>query len=252
MSRILNLDFEKSLWAFGSAGTQAAGLWQYLTDATHSKQVHTAKANFNGLLSAYAARDGLTGPRDILGGKRGMAASMAEDIYPSALDEELGQRWTVMETSFKWHAACRHTHPSVDGLLSIMLKNNIKFEDIERVECGVYKAAKEILSLGGVETVHQSKFSMGFVLAVAARYGRAGITDFTEDKLKDVELLDFMQKVEMVLDKEIDDVFPKEWMARVMVITKDGRKVEEKVETPKGDPGNTLTRYTYCGVRSLY
>ena len=77
-----------------------------------------------------------------------MAASMAEDIYPAALDEELGKRWTVMETSFKWHAACRHTHPSVDGLLSVMSKNNIKFEDIERVQCGVYKAAKEILSLG--------------------------------------------------------------------------------------------------------
>jgi len=111
------------------------------------------------------------------------------------------------------------------------------------VRCGVYKAAKEILSLGAVETVHQSKFSMGFVLAVAARYGRAGITDFTEDKLKHAELLEFMRRVEMVLDPEIDAVFPKEWMARVTVTTKDGRIFEEKVETPKGDPGNTLTRY---------
>ena len=172
-----------------------------------------------------------------------MAASMAEDIYPFALDEDLGKRWTVMETSFKWHAACRHTHTSADGLLSIMSKNGIKFEEIQSVRCGVYKAAKEILSLGSVETVHQSKFSMGFVLAVAARYGRAGITDFTEDKLKHAELLEFMKRVEMVLDPEIDAVFPKEWMARVTVTTKDGRIFAEKVETPKGDPGNTLTRY---------
>jgi len=245
VSRILNLDFEKSLHAFGSSGTQAAGLWQYLTDATHSKQLHTAKANFNGLLSAYTAREGLTGPADVLGGPRGMTASMAGDVYPLALDEELGSRWTVMETSFKWHASCRHTHPSVDGLLKIMAQNGIKFEDIESVRCGVYSAAQDVLGLGGVETVHQSKFSMGFVLAIAARYGRAGILDFTEDRLRSPELLEFMNRVEMVLDQDIDDVFPKEWMARVTVTTKDGRVVEEKVETPKGDPGNTLTKYVF-------
>jgi 2-methylcitrate dehydratase PrpD len=177
-----------------------------------------------------------------------MAVSMAEDIYPVALDENLGQRWTVMETSFKWHASCRHTHPSVDGLLSIMSTHGLKFEDIESVRCGVYKAAVDVLGLGGVETVHQSKFSMGFVLSIAARYGRAGITDFTEDRLRDPQLLEFMQRVEMVLDKEIDDAFPKEWMARVTVTTKDGKIFDEKVETPKGDPGNTLTRYTHRGI----
>ncbi len=31
------------LHAFGSAGTQAAGLWEFLRDAADSKQLHTAK-----------------------------------------------------------------------------------------------------------------------------------------------------------------------------------------------------------------
>jgi 2-methylcitrate dehydratase PrpD len=238
----LKLDFQKTLWAFGSAGTQSAGLWQFLSDATHSKQLHTSKANFNGLLSAYAAKEGLTGTSDILGGKRGMAAYMCDDTYPDALAQNLGKRWTVLETSFKWHASCRHTHPSVDGLLELMTKHNIQFEDIERVQCGVYQAAIDVLG-DGVETVHQSKFSMGFVIAVAAKYGRAGITDFTEAKLKEKDLLEFMTRVEMILDDEINAAFPKEWMAVVCVTTKDGRKYETKMETPKGDPGNTLTKY---------
>lgn len=243
VSRILKLNFEQSLWAFGSAGTQAAGLWQYLSDASHSKSLHTAKACFNGLLSAYTARDGLTGTKDVLGGDRGLGASMADDVYPHALDQNLGERWTVMETSFKWHASCRHTHPSVDGLLAIMSEHNIKFDEIDRVECRVYKAAMDVLLLGGVGTVHQSKFSMGFVLAVAAKYGRAGITDFTDERLRQPDLLSFKDRVEMVYDEEIEAVFPKEWMSIVQVSTKDGRRIEKKVETPKGDPGNTLTRY---------
>jgi aconitate decarboxylase len=130
----------------------------------------------------------------------------------------------------------------VDGLLEIMTKHNIQFEDIQRVECGVYQAAIDVLG-DGVETVHQSKFSMGFVIAVAAKYGRAGITDFTEAKLKEKDLLEFMTKVEMILDDEINAAFPKEWMAVVRVTTKGGRKYETKMETPKGDPNNTLTKY---------
>ena len=36
------------LHAFGSAGTQAAGLWEFLRDAADSKQLHTAKAAAEG------------------------------------------------------------------------------------------------------------------------------------------------------------------------------------------------------------
>ena len=50
----------------------------------------------------------------------------------------------------------------------------------------------------------------GFALAVAAKYGRAGITDFSEDKLTERELLEFMDRVVIVLDEKIEAAFPKE------------------------------------------
>jgi 2-methylcitrate dehydratase PrpD len=101
VSRILELNFQQTLSAFGSAGTQAAGEWKFLSDLRHSKLLHTATPNFNGLLSAYIAREKLTGTNDILGRKRGIAASMADDIYLDTLDQNLRNRWTVTETSFK-------------------------------------------------------------------------------------------------------------------------------------------------------
>ncbi len=57
---LLKLDADKTLHALGSAGTQAAGLWEFLRDAADSKQLHTAKAAADGILAAYAARHGLT------------------------------------------------------------------------------------------------------------------------------------------------------------------------------------------------
>src|SRR5690606_4871090 len=63
VGRLLKLNPEQMLDAFGSAGTQAAGLWQFLRDAADSKQLHTAKAAANGLTAAYLAHDGFTGAR---------------------------------------------------------------------------------------------------------------------------------------------------------------------------------------------
>ncbi len=91
-------------------------------------------------------------------------------------------------------------------------------------------------------TVHQSKFSMGFVLAQIAVKGSAGIDDFTEAALQDPTLRDFHDRVEMVLDPEVDAAYPQRWIGLVEVDTKDGETIASRVDVPKGDPDNTLSR----------
>ena len=56
----------------------------------------------------------------ILEGKQGMAAGMSSDADPAKLVDRFGSRWTVLETSFKFHASCRHTHPAADALLQVL------------------------------------------------------------------------------------------------------------------------------------
>ncbi|KAJ5679559.1 hypothetical protein N7462_007803 [Penicillium macrosclerotiorum] len=243
-AHLLKLDADQTLSAIGTAGTQAAGLWQFLMDATHSKQVHTGKACFDGIFAAYTARDGLLGTRDILEGPRAMGVALVPgDTYPEAIDQNLGTEYEVLRSSFKWHASCRHTHPSVDALLSLMKKNHVAFDDIESVVARTYQAAINVLGLTGRgETVHQSKFSMGFVLAIAAKKGQAMITDFTEEDLKDPSLRDFQQRVKMELDPVIDNAFPQKWQGTVIVSCKSGQTFTESVEYAKGDPEFSLTR----------
>jgi aconitate decarboxylase len=213
-------------------------------DATHSKQVHTGKACFDGIFAAYSARDGLLGPADILEGPKAMGVALVPgDTHPGAIDENLGKDFEVSRSSFKWHASCRHTHPSVDALLSLMKKNDVTFDNIESVATRTYQAALNVLGLSGRgETVHQSKFSMGFVLAIAAKKGHAMITDFTEDDLNDGSLREFQNRVTMELDSDIDKAFPEKWKGTVIVTCKSGEKFSESVEFAKGDPELPLTR----------
>ncbi|KAL4914557.1 hypothetical protein BDW62DRAFT_190113 [Aspergillus aurantiobrunneus] len=241
---LLRLNADQFVSAIGTAGTQAAGLWQFLLDATHSKQVHTAQACAAGVFSAYTSASGLLGTGDILEGPRGMGATLGNlDPQPSAIDGQLGRKWSVLESSFKWHASCRHTHPSADALIALLKDEGVQYTDIASVTAYTYKAAIDLLSLSEEgKTVHQSKFSMGFVLAVAAKKGSAGLTDFTERDLLDPELRGLQGRVRMILDPEIDAAFPARWLGRVVVSTRDGRTLSRDVDVVKGDPGWTLTR----------
>jgi 2-methylcitrate dehydratase PrpD len=238
----LRLSSDEMLHAFGSAGTQAAGLWEFLRDAADSKQLHAAKAASDGLTAAYLAREGFTGAKHILEGPQGMAAGMSTDADPSKLMDRLGSRWALTETSFKYHASCRHTHPAADALEQVVLQNDLKPDQIVSVTAHVHQGAIDVLGpVVNPQSVHQSKFSMGTVLGLIAVFRKAGMREFA-DSFNDPRVVKFSSKVSMVLDPEVDQAYPARWIGKVTVETTDGRILHGRVDEPKGDPGNSLTR----------
>ena len=238
----MNLPPEKMQHAIGSAGTQAAGLWEFLKDAANSKQLHTAKAAFDGLLSALLAEKGFSGAKQILEGAKGMGAGLSQDADPTRLTDRLGERWATIETSFKFHASCRHTHPAADAFLSIVQQHQLSADHIAAVTTHVHQGAIDVL--GQVEepkSVHQAKFSMGTVLGLLAVYGKAGVHEFNEC-FRESDVQAFRQRVTMALDPEVDALYPQRWIGKVTVTTTDGRELQARIDEPKGDPGNTLSR----------
>ena len=242
VGRLLKLSPEQMLNAFGSAGTQSAGLWEFLRDAADSKQLHTAHAASTGLMSAYIAQTGFTGAEHILEGKQGLAAGMSSDSDPNKLVDRLGSRWALAETSFKYYASCRHTHPAADALLQVMLTHKLSPGDIAKVETLVHQGAIDVLGpVIDPATVHQSKFSMGTVLALVAHYQFAGLQEF-DQHFHDDEICAFRERVTMTLDPEVDGAYPQRWIGKVKVQLNDSQVLEGRVDEPKGDPGNTLSR----------
>lgn len=169
-----------------------------------------------------------------------MAAGMSTDADPSKLVDGLGSRWALAETSFKYHASCRHTHPAADALLQVIEAHDLAPDDIARVVAHVHQGAIDVLGPVIVpQSVHQAKFSMGTTLGLIALHRYAGIQEFERDYLK---VADFRDRVSMELDPEVDAAYPKRWIGKVTVETVDGRVLHGRVDEPKGDPGNTLTR----------
>jgi 2-methylcitrate dehydratase PrpD len=171
-----------------------------------------------------------------------MAAGMSSDADVRKLTDGLGTRWATAETSFKYHASCRHTHPAADALLKVMQDNHLQLSDLARVITHVHQGAIDVLGpVTHPSTVHQSKFSMGTVLALVARFEHAGLSEF-DQHFNDTVTQSLRDKVEMVLDGEVDTAYPQRWIGKVTVHTTDGRVLHGRVDEPKGDPGNTLSR----------
>ncbi len=264
---LLGLDRQSMLWALGSAATQAAGLWQFLSEGAMSKQLHTAKAAFDGALSAYLAAEGFTGPERGVTGPRGLLAATTAAGTPANLagedlrarqmerllagvgtsrDPGTSQRWLfetfkTPEVSIKLHPSCRHTHPSVDALISIMRTNGLQAGEVAEIRAHVYSGAYDRLK--DVEPVDpwSAKFSMPFCLAQAALRGRLDLEAFTEEALADARVTDLMARVSLLVDPTLDSQYPRQWPSWVEVETTSGDRFEQRVDTPKGDPENPLT-----------
>ena len=107
----------------------------------------------------------------------------------------------------------------------------------------VHQAAIDVLGpVVHPQTVHQAKFSMGTVLGLVAVHGKAGLDEFEELALTDARVAAFRERVRMVRDDEVESAYPQLWIGKIEVRTTDGRTLAARVDVPKGDPGNPLTR----------
>ncbi|MFY0543576.1 MmgE/PrpD family protein [Brevibacillus sp. H7] len=241
VAKLLELDERQIVHALGNAGTQAAGLWEFIVDGAMSKQLHTGKAAMNGLLASLLAHKGFTGPAKILEGDRGFFRAMAETFDESRITDRLGEHFKIRENSFKIHASCRHTHPAVDLVLQLRKEHGILPQDVRCIRVGGYQSVVAITDNPNPQTVYASKFSLQFCVALAFVKGSAGLTDFTEEALFDPAIRSLMQRVELTLDPEVDAAYPEQWGSILEVETQQGEVLRQRTDYPKGDPENPVT-----------
>ncbi len=241
-AKVLGLNADEIAWAMGSAGTQAAGLWEFLRENAMSKQLHAGKAAFNGLLSALLAQNGFTGARHILEGPKGFfAATSAENPSDGYLDG-LGSEFLFEQNSLKYYASCGHTHSAVEATVKALSTSPCNPDDIDHIRVSVYQAALDLLGTVSPDTPLAAKFNLPFCVALAVKFGHAGIDEFNETNLNDPEIKRLMACISINSDPQLSDAYPEKWPARVEIKTRTGSIFMGQVDSPKGDSENPLTR----------
>lgn len=242
VAKLLNLSVEQTVHALGSAGTQAAGLWEFIEDGAMSKQLHPGKAAMNGVIAGMLAEKDFTAASKILEGRRGFFEAMSDEYDVSKITEGLGDEFKIMENSFKIHASCRHTHHAMDLVSDLAKQQDLDPDAVEKIEVGTYQVAINITDDEDPQTIYQGKFSLQYCTALALVKQSGSLDTFTEENLWDGTVRALMQKVEVYVDDEVDAAYPEKWGANVKVHLTNGETVELSTEYPKGDPENNVSR----------
>jgi len=219
--KILGLNEEQMVNAFGLAGTQASGLDEWLTTGDMSKRLHAGKAAMNGVLSALLAREGYTGPSTVFEGKYGLLATHAESYDLSRLTEGLGTEFKMLGCKFKPYACCHELCAPIRLALQAQKEHGIRLEDIEKIRIGLNHITAENQLKVARTPLHAQNHS-AVAVAIALVQGQVFMKEFFEC-YDDPKVIELGQKCEVYSDPEINKVFPTKIGTKLDIITKDNQ-----------------------------
>lgn len=250
---LLHLDPIQMRDALGSAGTQAAGLWEFNADGAMSKHLHPGKAAFNGVLAADLARRGFTGATRILEGERGFFRATSTSHDSSRITTGLGSSWKVSENCYKLHSCCGHTHTAIDTAQDLRAKQGWDGDDAVRqiagIEIALYGSGYEIVRRLIPHTPYQAKFSVAYCVAAALIEGKVGLEQFDAARfdangVRHPEIAALSERTTVRVDPALSARYPERWPARVTLHLTDGTTVAGSADYPRGNPENPVPRAT--------
>lgn len=244
--KLMGLDEQQYLNALGSAGTQAAGLWEFLEDGAMSKALHTANAALCGIRSARLAALGLTGASRILEGQRGLIRALTQEPHMEVLTRDLDcAHLKIQENSFKSYACCRHIHGAAAAVSDLMAHRQVRPEDVVQITDRTYAAAKQVVDTSRPATLYGCKFSAQYCIAALLLGSRLLEDAFQEPFASDPRLPPLMARISVELDPALEAEHmadPSRWPHIVEVTLQNGQVLQKRVDDPPGDARNPFSQ----------
>jgi len=234
---LLGLDAARMLDALGSAGTQAAGLWEFNADGAMSKHLHPGKAATNGVLSADLARAGFTGASRILEGDRGFFAATSTSHDATRITDGLGTHWKIAENCYKLHSCCGHTHTAVDCALELAPSP----DEIESIEIETYGPGYAIVQNPRPATPYQAKFSIAYCVAAALLDGRCGLDQFAPERIAAPAISALLTRTSVTVADDLTAHYPAAWPCRLTIRLRGDRILHAAADFPRGNPENPIS-----------
>lgn len=239
-SYMLGFSDTERFQAFAAACVSATGMLKALDDGSELKPYNVAKTALLSLTSLQIAKSGFRGSPDPLGGNRGYFKMMTGRELVELRPALLNGTYAIMKSYTKPYASCRYTHPAVEGAILLREKHGIRESDVEHIDVKTYDLAVPGHDHTDIQGAYSAKMSIPFAVAVGLIYGKAGLQEFSEEKVKMPSVIQLTGKVRVVADDYLSKGFPEIQAAIVTIHTHNGM-FTERVDFPKGEPENPLS-----------
>ena len=199
-------------------------------DGAGVRDTYAGVANLLGLTAARLAAAWMTGTAGVARALHPLAATEPD---ADALTADLGRTFEIGRGYFKMHAACRHLHGALDCLDALAHREPILPEDVVRVEVETYALAATFAH-PRPRTRLAAKFSLPFAVATRLVHGSSGVEAFEPEALT-ARALALAERVHVRERSEFTAVAPARRPTRVVVVLRDGRRLEAQVALPRGE-----------------
>ena len=190
---LIGLDEDQMVMALGLAGTQAAGLKSMF--GTMAKPFHAGKAASNGVLAARLAKAGFTAGEDVLDAPQGFLDTQGRS---KASDEMrlLAPGAVIVDTLFKYHAACYYTHSTIEALRALREEHGFAPQEVAAIDIHVLPGHLRVCDITEPESGLQVKFSLRHLAAMAVHgFDTASIAIYSEETARAPELVALRRNV---------------------------------------------------------
>jgi 2-methylcitrate dehydratase PrpD len=245
-SQLLGFDRDRTLAAMGLAYTQCSCNSQGVVDGALSVRLQQGIGARGGILAAQFAQIGFNGPKNVLQGVYGLYPLYGRNEYePDVIMDGLGQRFEIVDTSIKPYPCCKLTHIPISTTIELMKEHSVSPSDIQRITVRTNQAGYDKCYLSPTKRRPQcevdAQFSIPFTVGLAAMQGKVGLGDFIESNWNNSQLLAIADRVEVVVDADLNKA-PGLMSPNVIELeTKHMEQFVERVECVKGSPQNPMS-----------
>ena len=222
-ARVLGLDEQRAIMALAIAASQPVGVREQF--GTMTKPLHPGAAARAGLMSALLASRGFTGSERAIEAPRGFAQVVSTKFDWAEITDALGERFEIAANTYKPFACGIVIHPSIDGCIQLRNEHGLTADGIERIELAVHPLVKELTGKRSPRTGLECKFSVYHACAAAIVHGRAGENEFSDAMAVHPNVVALRDRVTATADPSF-----REESANVVVVCRDGRRLERRVE----------------------
>lgn len=241
-ANLLGLDHDQTVAALGNAGTQASGLWEFISTGTDTKALHAGRAAEAGLVAATLSALELSGPTHILEGQRGLFAATCPDGKTAAIMNDRRSGWKIHELSFSMWPFSNLTHPAISAAFEARKDLEDAGADpagFTRVEVETFQAAAERCDRINLATARSARYSLQHAVLCALWFGEVDLSSFSEETRQTLATKRHRTSVSATLDFSMR--YPENWGARVTVHHPKAGMITKQSLHAKGDPENPIS-----------
>ncbi|MEK9671045.1 MAG: MmgE/PrpD family protein [Rhodospirillaceae bacterium] len=244
-ARLIGLDREKTAYALAISASLASGLKANF--GTMTKPLHVGQSARNGLLAVLLAERGFDANPAAMEHHQGFLTvfngegTFCADQLTADWD---GGPWENESATLaiKQFPCCGSTHQCITATQRLMARETIPPETIAGIEILPHMRRLRHTNTPRPTTELEAKFSVQYTVARTLLDGTVKLKDFENAAWEEDAVQNLLSVTDARPHPELDGDQADQWAAEIIVKTKDGRTVSEKVQALVGRSGdNAMT-----------